>query len=184
MLQDFVPANTRLNSNSVPFPIFNLFRRVVSAKRSSTEFQALSFCSCFIDLASGNICQYLGSFGLGGTHAYRTIGSLSGGERMSLCFATVLAEELHVLVLDEPINHWGIERLYALSIALHNHKGAVIIVSHNQGFLSGLWVVDDDRTVDILYKNGESFASGRCRHLVGRCILKLALCIKKCCRCC
>ena len=107
---------------------------------------------------------------------------------MSLCFATVLAEELHVQVLDEPINHWGIERLYALSCALHTHKGAAIIVSHNQGFLSGfckeLWVVDDDRTVDILYKNGESFASGHCRHLVGRCILKLVLCVKNCCRCC
>jgi ATPase subunit of ABC transporter with duplicated ATPase domains len=42
--------------------------------------------------ASGNVRNYLGAFGLGGKHALRRIGNLSGGERMRLCFATVLAD--------------------------------------------------------------------------------------------
>jgi ATPase subunit of ABC transporter with duplicated ATPase domains len=50
--------------------------------------------------ASGNIRQYLGAFGLGGRHALQRIGKLSGGERMRLCFATVLADECHLLLLE------------------------------------------------------------------------------------
>jgi ATPase subunit of ABC transporter with duplicated ATPase domains len=59
------------------------------------------------DLAStaGSIRQYLGAFGLGGKHANRQIATLSGGERMRLCFATVFATRPHVLILDEPTNH-------------------------------------------------------------------------------
>ena len=60
-----------------------------SAKASST----------IVAKASGNVRQYLGAFGLGGRHALQKIGKLSGGERMRLCFATVLADECHLLCL-------------------------------------------------------------------------------------
>lgn len=110
--------------------------------------------------AAGNVRQYLRSFGLGGKHAHRLIRSLSGGERMRLCFATVLAEQPHLLVLDEPTNHLDIETLDALATALNAYNGAVIIVSHNQHFLSGfckeLWVVEDG-IVEVRHNGGESF---------------------------
>jgi len=57
--------------------------------------------SSVIREASGNVRQYLGAFGLGGPHALRQIKTLSGGERMRLCFASVLSDEPHVLFLDE-----------------------------------------------------------------------------------
>lgn len=102
--------------------------------------------------ASGNVRQYLGAFGLGGDHAHRTIGSLSGGERMRLCFATVLADEPQLLLMDESTNHVDLETLDAMSGALKSYQGAVLMVSHNQGFLSGfcreLWIVED-RQLDI-----------------------------------
>lgn len=116
--------------------------------------------SKIIKNASGNVRQYLGRFGLGGTHSHRVIRSLSGGERMRLCFATVLAEEPHLLVLDEPTNHLDIETLDALSSALRQYQGAVVIVSHNQEFLSGfcreLWVVENGG-VDVRHQDGGSF---------------------------
>ena len=99
--------------------------------------------------ASGNIRQYLGAFGLGGKHALQPIGKLSGGEGMRLCFAAVLAEEPHLLLLDESTNHCDYETLDSMSKALNEYQGSVLMVSHNQGFLSGfcqeLWVLQEGR---------------------------------------
>jgi ATP-binding cassette subfamily F protein 3 len=111
--------------------------------------------------ASGNVRQYLGAFGLGNSQfAYRTIQQLSGGERMRVCFATVLADEPHILLLDESTNHVDLETLDSLSVALNTYSGAVIMVSHNQGFLSGfcntLWVLEDGR-LDVLHNDTDTF---------------------------
>lgn len=110
--------------------------------------------------ASGNVRQYLGAFGLGGSHAHRLIGQLSGGERMRACFATVLADEPHLLLLDESTNHVDLETLDSMADALHEFTGAVVMVSHNQGFLSGfcntLWVLEDGR-VDVIHNDTDSF---------------------------
>jgi ATPase subunit of ABC transporter with duplicated ATPase domains len=100
-----------------------------------------------IHQASHNVRQYLGGFGLGGKHASQHIGQLSGGERMRLCFAKVLADQPHVLLLDESTNHCDMQLLESLAGALKNFTGAVLMVSHNQSFLSGfcneLWVLND-----------------------------------------
>lgn len=110
--------------------------------------------------ASGNVRQYLGAFGLGGIHAHRKIEKLSGGERMRLCFATVFAEEPHVLFLDEATNHVDVETLDSMASALNNYQGAVVMVSHNQSFLNGfckeLWVVEDGQ-VTCNYDDTETF---------------------------
>jgi ATP-binding cassette subfamily F protein 3 len=110
--------------------------------------------------ASGNIRQFLGAFGLGGKHAFRQIGKLSGGERMRLCFATVLADEPQVLILDESTNHVDLETLDTMSAALNVFQGAVIMVSHNQAFLSGfckeLWALEDGR-LTVSHDDTKSF---------------------------
>ena len=116
--------------------------------------------STIIKAASGNVRQYLGGFGLGGAHALRKIGTLSGGERMRLCFATVLADEPHLLFLDESTNHVDLETLDCIAEALRDYQGAVLMVSHNQGFLSSfckeLWVLEKGH-VDISHNDTESF---------------------------
>ena len=110
--------------------------------------------------ASGNIRQYLGAFGLGGNHALQAIGTLSGGERMRLCFATVLTDEPQLLLLDESTNHVDIETLESLSDALNAFEGSVLMVSHNQAFLSGfckeLWVLADGK-IDVMHSDTSSF---------------------------
>jgi ATPase subunit of ABC transporter with duplicated ATPase domains len=114
-----------------------------------------------ISSASGgskNVRQYLGGFGLGGPHAKRLVGTLSGGERMRLCFAKVMASAPHLLVLDEPSNHVDLETCDALSAALGAFQGSVLVISHNQSFLSGfckeLWVVEDGK---VEVRHSESF---------------------------
>ena len=107
---------------------------------------------------SKNIRQYLGAFGLGGTHAHRLVGTLSGGERMRLCFAKIMASAPHLLVLDEPSNHIDLETCDVLSAALDAFQGSVLVISHNQSFLSGfckeLWVVEDGK---VEVRHSESF---------------------------
>jgi len=123
-------------------------------------FRSGMACSSVVQSAGGNIRQFLGGFGLGGKHAHRAIGSLSGGERMRLCLAQVFSEQPHLLVLDEPSNFLDMETLDALSSALDVYQGSVIIVSHNQAFLSGfcgeLWIVENGR-VDARHSDTDSF---------------------------
>jgi ATPase subunit of ABC transporter with duplicated ATPase domains len=103
-----------------------------------------------------NVRQYLGAFGLGGEHAHRLISTLSGGERMRLCFCTEMADEPHVLVLDESSNHLDLETLDSLAVALENFQGSIVMVSHNQGFLrifaNTLWICDQGQ-VEALYSD-------------------------------
>lgn len=110
---------------------------------------------------SGNIRQYLGIFGLGGKHAHQKIMSLSGGERMRLCFATVLSNKPQLLLLDESTNHVDFETLSSLSEALNEFQGSVLMISHNQSFLSGfcneLWVIENAGQISIKHSDTESF---------------------------
>ena len=141
----------------------NKYKHMTVVEYAQEHLSSGDVCSSIISKASGNIRQYLGLFGLGGFHANRPIRALSGGERMRLCFATVLASTIHVLLLDEATNHIDIETLDSLSNALKDWQGAIIMVSHNQSFLSGfcntLWSFSNggNGKVDISHNDTESF---------------------------
>jgi len=87
----------------------------------------------------------LGNFGLAGNLALQKISSLSGGERTRLCFARAACAQPHLLVLDEPTNHMDMESVDALSEGVRKFAGAVVVVSHNQNFLTQfceeMWVL-------------------------------------------
>jgi ATPase subunit of ABC transporter with duplicated ATPase domains len=104
---------------------------------------------------------YLANFGLGGI-AKQKLGTLSGGQKARLAFAGQVWHRPHLLLLDEPTNHLDMETLDALAVALKGFNGAVVIVSHNQGFLSDvcneLWTLDAGK-VTCTGRNTEEFAS-------------------------
>lgn len=137
------------------------FAHMTVVEYADKYFRSGQACSSVLQSSGGNIRQFLGGFGLGGKHAHRAIGSLSGGERMRLKLAHVLSEQPFLLVLDEPSNFLDMETLDALSAALDMYQGSVIIVSHNQAFLSGfcksLWVVGDNGSVDVRHSETDSF---------------------------
>lgn len=120
----------------------------------------------------GNVRQYLGLFGLGSTRlALSPIQQLSGGEKMRLSFATVFANESHLLFLDEITNHIDIETQQSIasdietqqSIAssLRTYTGSVLMVSHNQAFLSSfceeLWILNENGYINCIHNDTESF---------------------------
>ncbi|MDX3108237.1 ATP-binding cassette domain-containing protein [Nonomuraea angiospora] len=75
--------------------------------------------------------------GLGLSHVGRDrpLSSLSGGERARLGLACVLAAAPRVLLLDEPTNHLDESALTWLEARLREHRGTVVVVSHDRVFL-------------------------------------------------
>jgi ATP-binding cassette, subfamily F, member 3 len=91
--------------------------------------------------------QHLGNFQISGMTGLQLIGTLSGGQKSRVAFAALSLQRPHVLLLDEPTNHLDIEGLDALMEALSSWNGGVIIISHDERFItkvaSELWVCAD-----------------------------------------
>ena len=102
--------------------------------------------------------KFLGDFGLVGALALQKIGTLSGGQKARLAFATVMSDPPQLLILDEPTNHLDSDSLKSLANAVTKFEGAVIIVSHNQQFMSSccneMWTVAD-KSVKVDIADGE-----------------------------
>jgi len=80
----------------------------------------------------------LGRFGLGQDLVKKKIGLLSGGEKSRVAFSILTWENPHILIMDEPTNHLDLASIVALQNALAEFEGCVIIISHDQRFLTGI----------------------------------------------
>jgi ATP-binding cassette subfamily F protein 3 len=100
--------------------------------------------------------DYLGGFdfrGDGGdgrsTPATTPCGPFSGGEKSRLALALLIWRRPNLLLLDEPTNHLDLEMRHALTLALQDYDGAMVLVSHDRALLRAccdrLLLVDDGR---------------------------------------
>ncbi|KAF8912884.1 P-loop containing nucleoside triphosphate hydrolase protein [Gymnopilus junonius] len=87
---------------------------------------------------------HLGNFQISGMTGLQLIGTLSGGQKSRVAFSLLSLQKPHILLLDEPTNHLDIEGLDALMLALKKWNGGVIIISHDERFITTvakeLWV--------------------------------------------
>jgi len=59
----------------------------------------------------------------------------SGGEKARLVLALLVYQNPNLLLLDEPTNHLDLEMRHALSVALQDYEGAIVVVSHDRHLL-------------------------------------------------
>ncbi|MFD8377087.1 ribosomal protection-like ABC-F family protein [Streptomyces sp. NPDC059679] len=108
--------------------------------------------------ADARVERALHGLGLGLVGRDRTAGSLSGGERVRLRLAAVLAAAPEVLLLDEPTNHLDDAALSWLEEHLRTRRGTTVTISHDRVFLervaTSLLEVDADRRRVVRYGNG------------------------------
>ena len=93
-------------------------------------------------MSAGDIRNQLARLLLRGDSPDRPVQTLSGGERFRVSLARLLLSEppAQLLVLDEPTNNLDIASVQQLAEALDSYRGALIVVSHDFGFLERLGV--------------------------------------------
>jgi ATP-binding cassette subfamily F protein 3 len=89
--------------------------------------------------------DYLGGFDIRGDMATSPVARFSGGEKARLTLALIVRARPNLLLLDEPTNHLDIEMREALTEALQDYGGALIVVAHDRHLLRAtadeLWLV-------------------------------------------
>jgi ATP-binding cassette subfamily F protein 3 len=79
--------------------------------------------------------DFLGQFRFVGDMVHQVIGTLSGGEKARLVLASLVWQRPNLLLMDEPTNHLDLNTREALSMALNEFEGTVLLVSHDRALL-------------------------------------------------
>jgi ATP-binding cassette, subfamily F, member 3 len=89
--------------------------------------------------------SFLGMFNFGGDMVKQAVGSMSGGEKARLVLCMIVWQRPNLLLLDEPTNHLDLATREALSMALNEFEGTVMLVSHDRALLRAVcdefWMV-------------------------------------------
>ena len=89
--------------------------------------------------------NFLGSFNFTGDMVKQPVGTMSGGEKARLVLCMIVWQRPNLLLLDEPTNHLDLATREALSVALNEFEGTVMLVSHDRSLLRSVcdefWMV-------------------------------------------
>ena len=113
---------------------------IALAKKVAAEGKLAGQASREQDLRS-----FLGQFNFGGDMVKQSVGSMSGGEKARLVLCMMVWQRPNLLLLDEPTNHLDLTTREALSMALNEFEGTVMLVSHDRALLRAVcdefWLV-------------------------------------------
>jgi len=97
--------------------------------------------------------NFIGGFGFHGDTAVQPVAPFSGGEKARLVLALLVYQRPALLLLDEPTNHLDLDMRLALTMALQEYEGALIVVSHDRYFLRNvaddLWLVAEGKAAEF-----------------------------------
>ncbi|WP_297427334.1 ATP-binding cassette domain-containing protein [uncultured Acinetobacter sp.] len=89
-------------------------------------------------ISEATLRAFLSSFGFSGERMDTPSESFSGGERARLALALIVWKRPNVLILDEPTNHLDLDMRHALTMALQDFEGAVVLVSHERQLVASV----------------------------------------------
>jgi ATP-binding cassette subfamily F protein 3 len=106
-------------------------------------------------LSAQTIRGIAGAMMFSGDSADKKVSLLSGGEKSRVMLGQILAREVNALFLDEPTNHLDMDSIEALTKAIENYDGSVIVVTHSEELLRRVC----DRLI-IFTRNGAEYFDG------------------------
>ncbi|KAE9529809.1 ABC transporter ATP-binding protein [Testudinibacter aquarius] len=97
--------------------------------------------------------DYLGGFAFHGDKVKQAVDSFSGGEKARLVLALIVWQRPNLLLLDEPTNHLDLDMRQALTEALVDYQGSLVVVSHDRHLLrntvNDFYLVHDHKVEDF-----------------------------------
>ena len=134
MINELLPADggtIRLGTN-VQIGYYDQEHHVLHMEK--TLFEEIS--DDYPSLTNTEIRNTLAAFLFTGDDVFKTVKSLSGGERGRISLAKLMLSEANFLILDEPTNHLDIVSKEILEDALNGYTGTVLYVSHDRYFIN------------------------------------------------
>lgn len=88
------------------------------------------------DTTAQEILSIAGSLLFSGDDIHKKVKVLSGGEKTRVALGQILLQKKPFLLMDEPTNHLDFDTVQALSMALTEFKGTLVVVSHDRSFIN------------------------------------------------
>jgi ATP-binding cassette subfamily F protein 3 len=114
------------------------------------------------DIREQEMRNYLGGFGFANDRIFDPVAPFSGGEKARLVLALIIHRRPNLLLLDEPTNHLDLDMRQALSMALVEYEGALVLISHDRHLLRMVCdelVIVHDGEVEAFDQSLDDYAS-------------------------